>query len=155
MFGKVLATDFFGGDDQYRVIACDGSQHAIEARSVESRGYDVRRSRWCFHHDEVVGVVHFGHPVAQNSAQMIRGRYLFVRVFWQRIDQVAAGNAYLDRSDVLEITRHRGLGCLDPGCLEEFDELTLRGHCDVGEQLDDLVLPGRLAHDISPNANAR
>ena len=60
------------------------------------------------------------------------------------VDQRAGGGADLDRVELEQVARQRGLGDADALLGEQRGELALRAHLVVGDQLDDLLVPGVL-----------
>ena len=68
-----------------------------------------------------------GHPVAHHPPEVILRGDAIDRVLGDGVDGLAARHPHLDRTEVVEVARHRGLGGDDALGLEQLDELGLAG----------------------------
>ena len=87
----------------------------------------VGRARRGAEHDQVAAVGHLDHPVPEHPLEVVLGRDPLLEL-GHGVDRLAAGHADLDRAELLEVARHRGLGGDDPVGGQQLDQLGLAGH---------------------------
>ena len=138
-------------DDQHRVVAGDGAEHVVQLRLVDRGRQELRGARRGAEHDEVGRRLGGDQQLAEQPFEPGLGRRRLAgtrrpvaALAGHGVDERPGGGAHLDRVELDEVARQRGLG----------DVRAPRGRAGrrarsgsapvAGQQLDDLLLPGAL-----------
>src|SRR3954468_6786237 len=139
-------TDALGAHHDERVVTGDVPEHVGEAGAVQRRAHHVRTPGRRPQQREVRGVRHLDHELPHHPAQVLVGRVrLVLGVLRHRVRHRPAGDAHLDRAQLLEVAAHGRLRREDPLGAEQLHDLGLARDHLLLEQAGEAVLALGLA----------
>jgi hypothetical protein len=150
--GEVVAAGRVPPDDQEGVVAGDGAEHLGQLGLVEAGGEVLGGAGRGAQHDQVGAGLGRHEQLAAQLGQAglagggLGGRHRSPVAALGRygVHQGAGGGPDLHRVELEQVARQGGLGHADTAVRQHRRELALGVHLVVGDQLDDLLVPGVL-----------